>query len=223
MLSGFASPGDFPGRFDSDFKDAWNNEQQLIAQAIAPDRREADLVWDTSIFANDPGPIERDLQAHGLGLEGLSPFRILCFRIPQDESQGIYLYITQGLAMLYGYEFWCGFAHPMPSLSWFFVRLASYDKTQAPWIRSYQIMATDTSLSLGEPRSWWKAYLPVPLFGLLNEIYQSIDHPRPPLSLLFLSRADLLYLAHFGIPEFFSYLEEHGIAWHNNIKRVIEV
>ncbi|MCB1174468.1 MAG: hypothetical protein KDK39_12930, partial [Leptospiraceae bacterium] len=94
---------------------------------------------------------------------------------------------------------------------------------QAPWLKPFQVMLSDSSLSLGEPRGWWRAFMPVPLFGHLHTSLKNLfpDDYGAPLNILMLGESDLLFIQRHGIEGYFRFLSDHQIAWHTSLYRPV--
>ncbi|MCB1172522.1 MAG: PrsW family intramembrane metalloprotease, partial [Leptospiraceae bacterium] len=167
MLEQDMTPGELPQRF----REEWLSNKQQLLQALQVQPVDCGS-WNSSVFATDARSAWSALHACGIDLATIQPIQVLEFRIRTaasgESNPDLYVYYSQGLQALYGHECLVSLPHPLPSMRWFFLRLAMYVPEQAPWLKPFQVMLSDSSLSLGEPRGWWRAFMPVPLFGHLH-------------------------------------------------------
>lgn len=219
----------FRGEVPVNFSGTWSQMEAILSLEINS-TRQADFVWDSSIFARDASSHYLELARAGVDLEKLSAFRVLEYRNVNFSGSHLlpYLYISQGLEILYGHEFYFVSCCPAPSIRWFLLRLASFHPDQAPWIRPFIPMFVKNSFDLGEPRGWWKGFVAVQLFGTMNEIYKNVkdkldsrNSSNPPLAMLFLSVSDLKMISNIGMQGYFQYLEKNDISRHNDLKRPV--
>lgn len=142
--------------------------------AFAPQREtDAENQNETVVAATD-STLALDLMQAGVDLTRTVPFQVLEFRTKSprglesgkaaaEESGERHVYITQGLSELYERELLVSFSHPHPMVRWFFLKLASLDAAQAPWLREFHAFYSDDPIGLGDPRGWLRFYVTVPL------------------------------------------------------------
>ncbi len=201
---------------------------------------QATRVWDSSCLAASEGSLgdvfEASLRA-GLDLGKLTPVRVLEFDAP-DRC----IYMSAGLANLYGRELIAVWRHPFPAMRWFFLNLAAHAPADAPWLREFGAFLAPSSQFLGDPRGWLQSYLSLPLFDPLAEKLRNpalrlvdgtdeeislsaqryeppLDESDRPLQILLVPRHEAVFLARFGWEAYFLRLKSRGAAWINDLRR----
>ncbi|MBX7058869.1 MAG: PrsW family intramembrane metalloprotease [Leptospirales bacterium] len=219
----------------------WLRYEQRAAMRILG-KSGADRVWDSGELAENPEQLSEvyaEARVFGADLEQLRPFRLLEFDLP-DRS----IYLSVGLAALYGREVLVSWPHPMPATRLFFLWLACTAPEQARWLREFSAFLADHSLQLAEPRRWLRSLAIVPCIDAalrpyaLNMTGARLDlsdeeRDRPallagppleageslPLQALFFSQRDGWRLAQRGFEGFFVELQNRGFSWNNDLRR----
>ena len=228
--------------------------------------------WNISVFAHEAEAQGAELARLGVDLTQTVPFQVLEFRVKNPEPPASvaraaasiapqrvnetaettgadagerYIYITQGLKVLYERELFVSFSNPHPMIRWFFLNLASVAADQAPWLREFHAFYSDTPARLGDPRGWLRFYITVPLFdpilsrfvvdeqagGLLSltdvtreneatagaRLYRSSE--ELPLQVLLCAYPDGAYIARRGVPSYLQMLRHLNLPWHNDFRR----
>jgi hypothetical protein len=201
---------------------------------------QATRVWDSSRLAVDQESLSDVFDATlraGLDLGKLAPLRVLEFDAPDRH-----IYLSAGLADLYGRELIAIWRHPYPAMRWVFLNLAAHAPADAPWLREFGAFLAPSSLFLGDPRGWLQAYLSLPLFDPLGEKLRNpalrlvdgtdeninlsaqryeapLEENERPLQLLLVPRHEAVFLARFGWEAYFLRLKSRGAAWINDLRR----
>lgn len=201
---------------------------------------QATRVWDSSRLAADQESLAEIFDASlraGLDLGKLAPLRVLEFDAPDRH-----IYLSAGLADLYGRELIAVWRHPYPAMRWVFLNLAAHAPADAPWLREFGAFLAPSSLFLGDPRGWLQAYLSLPLFDPLGEKLRNpalrlvdgtdeaiqlaaqryetpLEESERPLQLLLVPRHEAVFLARFGWEAYFLRLKSRGAAWINDLRR----
>ncbi|MBI3394926.1 MAG: PrsW family intramembrane metalloprotease [Spirochaetia bacterium] len=214
---------EYRGPVPVDDQPRWEAWERAVSRAVTLSSSDGS-VWDTSIFADlvdeDPETYQT-LSRAGIDLLELSPLRVI--EHGPGPGRPFYTYVTCGLT---GLECWITFPHPFPLVRWLFVQMSllhPVDPMLAPGVRGgwepFEPILLD-SRSLGDPRGWFKAILPVPLLDpagplLLNEVgIQGL-----PMELLYLSGHDVEFIREKGLRAYFDTLKAWNVSWMNDFRR----
>ncbi len=204
-------------------------------------------VWDSSSFAAASPNAYEGLRERGVDLTSMRPVRILEFAprrgyaVGEREFQADrYIYVSCGLGPVLGRELWISFPFPNPLVRWFFLNLATRREL---YLKEFRPVPADSS-RLGDPRGWYRAFLPVPMLDpareTLKEHLKRAQVPPPsgsaprdvfdparwhlsfgavPAEILFLSGPDLEFIETYGVSDYFFALKHMDYTWANDFRR----
>lgn len=187
-----------------------------IYRKIFPENIYQIEIWNSSILKKEENFLSKELLTHGLDITKIEPFYLVEISKKMTQNND-HIYLSCGLAPLFGSEFWIRFPFQFRRVCLLFLHLTSIHN-QSKVFKEFHATQIDP-FWLQDPWYQHAAILGMPLLdplksSLLKQVKNEISLP---IELFYLSRSEWQIIQKYGLMLFLRLLEENNQILNNNL------